>query len=416
MITSESIIGVCRIETRQPWGAFALAAICLAFALSLPSQAQTQVFCSSDPNGPSIAGCWPDPPECSPSQLNPCDYVDVMVVYTNMVALKKRIADPSELEDEVQAVLDFANQALADAGACTRFRVIGLQQVNHCEDGSDPNCVGPVDPTWPASILPKLRTDPLFQDARDWRDEVSADTLCLIYFGDGNPGQLGAANSGIRVTEGCGLEAMPNRSVMRVEATSVLSAGSESPSLYVFGHELGHTLRLAHHNRRGPIPFARGKDASDPNSATQACRFVTMMYNRNLAFPGPPDFVRTHFSTPDKVFNQAGGCTEPTGDVDDRDAVRGINIVKDVAATLRDRDCNQNCMPDRCESLACRAAAVVPPFLAVDLADCVVIKAALGARVGDAAYTACADLDDNGKIDFIDLNLLLSVFGDPCSP
>jgi len=381
-----------------PNGCGVVASFVLAGLFAPWTSAQTPICPQPDPNSAGGPCNFSNPPDCPPNQVDACDYIDVMVVYTTLVAEGNPgpdddIEDPNELLPRVLAAVAFANQGLSEGRTCARFRLVGLREVPYREAQQDSD--------WGINtILRKMKTSAAFQPARDWRDTVAADMLCLIYWDDGSS-FLGVGNSGVG-RQCCHLTAKPSNGVCAVHSSEV-GAGNN-----VFRHELGHTLGLAHHDGTGVIPFGRGKVHIE--GPFHPCNFATAMVNLPLTTVTP-----IHYSNPRIIFNPPT-CSEPTGDVDDRDAVRAINIALPVLSRLRVRDCNANGTPDHCEPLACRAAAIAPPQNVVTLADLALLKVASPSSVGDTHYNPCADLDDDGLVNGRDLNLLLSVFGQTCPP
>jgi hypothetical protein len=205
-------------------------------------------------------------------QLDSGDTIDVMVVYTDDVALAS-----FSIASEIQLAIDETNVSYQNSGINQRLRLVDTVEVNYAEAGNmnaDLNCI-----TSPS--------DGCLDSAHTWRDNAGAD---MVSFWVENGGPY------------CGIAWLMTTvsSSFESNAFSVVARQCATGN-YTFGHELGHNMG-AHHDRyvtsgQGAYPHSYGY-VYTPD------RWLTIMaYNRECTDLGFFCTRIQHWSNPDINYN-----------------------------------------------------------------------------------------------------------------
>ncbi|MCD9459040.1 M12 family metallo-peptidase [Marinibactrum halimedae] len=237
--------------------------------------------------------------------------VTVLMVYTDDA--RAAVGGVSNIETDIIAAIDDGNLALTNSNVNMELTIAGMREVNVNEGRY-------------SSMGPLLRdlsnpNNSTFGVVHEWRDELQADLVYLIFEGIQQNGQANAI---------CGA-GIPCNQAFEDEAFSVGQRGLMDVAPIVI-HELGHVMGLRHDRTR------------DCGSATRNCGQFLYPYSFGYIDPqgstdwgtimagGRPFPLIDYFSTPDEIYPETG---QVVGEEDRSDAARHLNNVRDIIASFR---------------------------------------------------------------------------------
>ena len=273
-----------------------LAAAIMGAAL-LPTFATEPVRAPAYPTAPAAKAQ-------SDTYLGEIDEVDVLVGYTGTVASRRGRG----LQRFIEELIDYTNAAFERSRVSARLRLVGTHRTSYRENGNSDYDLAPL-------------TDPSYGHADDLhrrRDELGADLVVLLVHNHPD--------------EACGIShlldsgyAYAHRYAFAVVAHQWAARGSIDRNWEsCFAHEVAHLFGAQHQPEVSTHPQAPYAHAY---CRTGSPRFRTIVaYNRGCPTP------TGHFSNPDVRWRG-----HPTGDADQRDNARWMNILAPQLAAFRER-------------------------------------------------------------------------------
>jgi hypothetical protein len=191
--------------------------------------------------------------------------VDVLMLYTPEVAAST--TPPANVVSRVDLAIAEANDEYARSETRVQLRLVGLQQVNYTETGSNSTALGRL----------RVTNDGFMDEVHTARDTLGADLVCLLQQ------RSDASNIGIAYV----LDSLadPDRSFNDLFGFSVVNYAWVTGSS-TFAHEIGHNLGCAHDRENsssaGVFPHSYGYRFTGGDNRTYR---TIMAYQPGISVP-----------------------------------------------------------------------------------------------------------------------------------